>query len=325
MKKNLLVVFILFFYISTSLAQNDLNAYKYIIVPKNYEFLQKADQYELNSLTKFLFEKKGFETLFETDRHPVDLFENPCLGLVADIMENSSMLTSKLTLYLTDCNNKVIFTAKEGRSKEKDYKKTYHQALRRSFTSIEELDYKYNPDLVVDSDKKQDPVNTQQSQTKKIEPKPADIKTATAVAAPIVVDEVKKDTKTNTKNEYEEVKTDTVVDVPFAVIDDIEVKEEPTVKSVARSYKNENISFFLIDQNNELVAYVIESNTDSYKKGEIIGTFVKTSLPNVFKVSWKNKQKGIDETIAYFDDAGNLKVEINRNGKIEVIVFKAEK
>ncbi len=355
MKKIVLVVFMLFVYISTSLAQNNLNAYKYIIVPKNFEFLQKADEYEINSLTKFLFEKKGFKTLFEGDRHPVDLFENPCLGLVVDIKDDSSMFTSKLTLYLTNCNKKVVFTAMEGKSKEKDYKKTYQQALRKSFASVEELDYKFDPDLVITN--------------------PEDVKSTTVIAAPIVVGEVKRDTKTNTENKSEEVNTDTVVDVPFVVIEDTEVKEEPkeevskevmsknessiletpktddskmmvvattpivesktvndkknkqdeNVKAIARSYKNENISFFLIDQNNNLVAYVIESKIDSYKKGEMIGTFVKTSLPNVFKVSWKNKQKGIDETIAYFDDAGNLKVEINRNGKMEVIVFKAEK
>ena len=87
---------------------------------------------------------------------------------------------------------------------------------------------------------------------------------------------------------------------------------------------NENISFFLIDQNGKLVAYVGESKNENYKKGEMIGTFEKTSLPNVYRVSWKKKDQNIDETTAYFDEQGNLKIDIHRNGKIEVITFSKE-
>jgi len=325
MGKNLFVVFILFLYSTTSFAQASLNQYKYIIVPKKYEFSNENDKFELNSLTKFLFKKAGFQTLSKGEDYPDDLLNNPCLAVLVNVKDNSSMFTTKLTLELSDCHNKVVFTTQEGRSKEKDYKKTYQEALRKSFASVEALNYEYNPDLEIVSEKKQVTEISEVSEPSKVETKPKEVKTATIVAAPVVVDEVKEDKNTKTEIKSEEVKTETIVDVPFVVIEDTEVKEEPSANSVARSFKNENISFFLINQNNGLGAYVIESKIDSYKKGEMIGTFVKTSLPNVFKVSWKNKQKGIDETIAYFDDEGNLKIEINRNGKIEVVVFKAEK
>jgi hypothetical protein len=308
MKKNLFVVVILFSYITTSFAQTNLNAYKYIIVPMTYGFLKENDKYELNSLTKFLFERAGFETLMQGDDYPNDLLENPCLSLLVDVKDNSGAFTTKLTIDLTDCHNTVIFTAKEGKSKEKEYKRTYQEALRNSFKSIESLKYKYNPELaasivVVAKTETVSPTAAETETVKKgedvtkapikTEPEPKAI-----IAAPVVVSNTAKDTDN---------------------------KQGEKTKSAARSYKNENISFFLIDQNNSLVAYVIESNIDSYKKGEMIGTFVKTSLPNVFKVSWKNKQEGIDQTIAYFDDSGNLKIEIDRNGEIEIIVFQAEK
>ena len=81
----------------------------------------------------------------------------------------------------------------------------------------------------------------------------------------------------------------------------------------------------LIDQNNKMVAYVKSSNNTNYKNGEMIGSFTKTSLPNVYRVTWKNQDGKFEDTTGYIDDAGNLKVDINKNGKIEVVVFEVEK
>ena len=40
-------------------AQNSINNYKYIILPKKFEFLSQADQYRLNTQTRFLLKKKA--------------------------------------------------------------------------------------------------------------------------------------------------------------------------------------------------------------------------------------------------------------------------
>ncbi len=289
MKKELLSVFVLFLFVSLSFSQNKLDAYKYIIIPQNYDFLKEADQYKVNSLTKFLFDKRGYNTIFEGESYPSDLLGNPCLAATVDVKSESNMLTTKLTIVLSDCYDKVVFTCVQGKSREKDYNKTYSDALRKSFVSIENLNYNYNPELLINSQ------NTVQTEMPK-----AVVKTEApkAVVVPVIAETNK---------------------VPEQV--DVSDKKEQTI---ARSYKNENISFFLIEQNNELVAYVNESNNEAYKKGEKIGTFIKTSLPNVFRVSWKNKQNDIDETTAYFDEAGNLKIDVTRNGKIEVLVFEQE-
>jgi hypothetical protein len=81
----------------------------------------------------------------------------------------------------------------------------------------------------------------------------------------------------------------------------------------------------LIEQNNQMVAYVKSSNNKNYKNGEIIGSFTKTSLPNVYRVTRKNTEGNMESTTGYFDEAGNLKVDVNRNGKIEVVNFEVEK
>ena len=44
-------------------AQENVNNYKYIIVPKKFDFLKEENQYRVNTFTKFLFEKQGFKML----------------------------------------------------------------------------------------------------------------------------------------------------------------------------------------------------------------------------------------------------------------------
>lgn len=130
---------------NTIFSQQSLNDYKYVIVPKKFDFLKSEDQYQLNSLTKFLFKKEGFNTLFDSDNKLQELANNPCLGLVSKIKNNSGMFNTKLVVELFNCKNEVVYTSNEGKSKQKDYKKAYQEALRNAFKSITLFDYKYNP------------------------------------------------------------------------------------------------------------------------------------------------------------------------------------
>ena len=128
-------------------AQNNLNAYKYVIVPKKFDFQKSGDQYQLNQLTKFLFNKEGFNAIWEDEKLPEDLYNNPCLGLKANVLENSSMFATKLKIELSDCRNATIFNSNEGKSKIKEFKKGHHDALRKAFESVKEANYRYNSNL----------------------------------------------------------------------------------------------------------------------------------------------------------------------------------
>lgn len=133
------------------LSQESINAYKYIIVPSSYNFLNEPDQYQINSLTKFLFEKQGFKTLLADEEFPEDLNNNRCLALYADVEKHKAFLNTKLQVHLKDCNNKVVLSSEIGQSREKEYSKVYNLALRDAFKSLENLNYSYQPSSKVTS------------------------------------------------------------------------------------------------------------------------------------------------------------------------------
>lgn len=126
-------------------AQN-LNDYKYIIIPESFEFSKEKNQHQLNSLLKFLFEKEGFETLMKNETRPQDLQGDNCFGLEADVVEDSGLFTTRMRITLEDCRGNLIFTSEEGTSREKDYKTAWHEALREAFESVEALNYNYEAD-----------------------------------------------------------------------------------------------------------------------------------------------------------------------------------
>jgi len=142
-------IFFLFLFCFSGYAQNELNPYKYIIVPKQYDFLKKENQYRVNSMTKYLFEQDGFTTLYQGDEYPADLNANPCLAATAIVLNESSAFTTKLVLMLKDCRDKEIFRTVEGKSKIKEFDKTYIDALKKSFVSIQNLDYTFEESLVM--------------------------------------------------------------------------------------------------------------------------------------------------------------------------------
>lgn len=145
MKTSFLSLVFVCFFITSMFSQTNLNEYKYVIVSKKYDFLKRADQYQLNSLSKFLFNKYGFEALMEGEPYPADLIKNRCLALKADVLKGSGMFKTKLTIQLTDCNDRLVYTSGMGESREKEFKKAYTAAIRQAFKSFEAMNYTYEP------------------------------------------------------------------------------------------------------------------------------------------------------------------------------------
>jgi len=142
MKKTLLLLALLFS--GLCFAQSEIiNKYKYIIIPEKFSFLKENNKYELNALTKMVFEKYGFQAYYPTDKMPDELALNRCLALYGDLKDDSGLLSTGLSIQIKDCSGQVLYTSEEGRSKQKDYKKAYYEALRSASASLASLNYKY--------------------------------------------------------------------------------------------------------------------------------------------------------------------------------------
>ena len=85
--------------------------------------------------------------------------KNRCLALTGVVVDDSGMLITKMYVELRDCNNKIIHTLPVGRSKSKDYKKAYHEAIRESFLGLKSLNYKYTPEKEISSSPKNNAEN----------------------------------------------------------------------------------------------------------------------------------------------------------------------
>ncbi|ARV09201.1 hypothetical protein BTO05_05935 [Winogradskyella sp. PC-19] len=129
----------------SAFSQNDLNDYKYVVVPLQFDFVKGKDKYRVNSLTRYLFNSNGFKAVFDEEELPKDLFNNRCLAMYADVVKASGVFSTKLQIELKDCYGNQIFMSSIGKTKEKDLKKAYPIAIRKAFESVKFLDYKYNP------------------------------------------------------------------------------------------------------------------------------------------------------------------------------------
>jgi len=151
--KHIFLTFTLsFFIVFNAFSQEEqinleaVNDYKYIVVPLKYEFLSDADQYQINSLTKFLFNKYGYTAFLENDPFPEDLRRNRCLALNVRLEKaKGGFLSTRLIISLLDCENKLISTSKIGKSREKEHKISYNLALRNAFETFQFNTYKYVP------------------------------------------------------------------------------------------------------------------------------------------------------------------------------------
>ncbi len=142
--------------IQIGVSQSSLNDSNYVVVPDQFEFLSGEDLYQVNSLTVWLLKKSGFNAYLDSQL-PLYLRKMPCKGLKAVVSANENMIRTKTRIVFTDCMGNVVYTSDEGQSKEKDYRKSYHESIRESFISIESLNVKQQPlaevnELVNDTD-----------------------------------------------------------------------------------------------------------------------------------------------------------------------------
>ena len=161
MKYRYIYIFLTLVLFQKSLiCQTDINQYKYVSVSDRYDFMKSVDEHQISSLVTFLLKKNGFSVVEKTKNYPTDLALDPCLLLNLNIKKLKSFLQTKLELQFINCKGIIVFCSDIGVSREKDFKKSYHQAIRLAFKSISDLNYYYTP-----KDTEDNVVNTQKSYT----------------------------------------------------------------------------------------------------------------------------------------------------------------
>ena len=144
MKKKLSIL--LFFLALFAYGQNSkINNYQYVIVADKFDYLKTSDQYQTSSLTKFLLIKKGFKVFLSTENLPTELLQNRCLALTASVSDDSGIFTVKNKIEIKDCFGTLLYSSEFGKSKEKEYKKAYQEAIRNAYATMTDLEYNFTP------------------------------------------------------------------------------------------------------------------------------------------------------------------------------------
>ncbi|WKD84906.1 hypothetical protein KCTC32516_00242 [Polaribacter huanghezhanensis] len=227
------IFFLGFFITSFSFfGQQKLNNYKYVVVANKFDFFKKADQYETSSLTKFLFNKYGYTAFLSTETFPEDLKVNKCSSLFASINDASSMFTIKVNLVLKDCIGKIIYTSSLGKTKEKDFKKGFHKAIRNAFKDPIIRNYSYKPEVVITNNV------VKVIETPKVE-KAAIVKT-------VVANTTSADKVTNSKNTIENVLYAQAIINGFQLVDTVP-------KVIFKVLKTQQETVFIIENKNGIL------------------------------------------------------------------------
>ncbi|NNK88667.1 MAG: hypothetical protein HKO90_10320 [Flavobacteriaceae bacterium] len=125
-------------------AQAKLSDYKYVIVEKQFHFQNEPDEYNLNRMVKYLFNKYGFNAIIEGETLPDDLISNYCLALTSEVKVKGALRT-KAMVTLTDCQNNTIYVSPEGITRVKEFDRAYDLSIRKAFENFADLGYRYIP------------------------------------------------------------------------------------------------------------------------------------------------------------------------------------
>jgi len=145
MNKNVHALLISILVIGNLFAQKTIHKYVYVVVPDQFSFQDSRDQYQLNSLTRFLFEKEGMKVFSDTEKIPREYVIMECAGLKLKMNKKSSMFRTKVNFDLMDCYNNIVFSSDLGSSSEKEFNKGYQESIRNTFKSFAALNYTYIP------------------------------------------------------------------------------------------------------------------------------------------------------------------------------------
>jgi hypothetical protein len=133
MKKSLAFIFSLFTVIA--IFSQNISDYEYVYVPKKFKNY-KENEYNLNTLLKNALSQKNYKVVQEEPLNwPLELRNNPCSVLNAELLNTSSMFKNKVNLQFTDCKEKIVLESKAS-SDYKEFDLGYQDALKTALIKV---------------------------------------------------------------------------------------------------------------------------------------------------------------------------------------------
>ncbi|TMU57591.1 hypothetical protein [Flagellimonas algicola] len=279
MKSRLLLL--LAFAVGMGSALNaQLDNYKYIIVPKQFSAFNKENRHQTSTTVKYLFSQKGFAAVYD-DSLPEELANNRCLGLLVELEDSSNMFSTKTSLVLKDCQGDEVYRTIEGRSKIKEYRSAYREALGKAFAPIQAMMYSYTPKEAPKEEKKEAPITVSfKNDIKTVEEKPTK-------PSPRVVEQV----ATQEEQSFKSME-------PVASNMKKVEKAEAPAKNLLYAQPTEN-GYQLVDSTPKVVLKLIKTSVDNIY---LVDDDTRSGM--VFK-------KGDKWLLEYSDSSGKKQEELN--------------
>ncbi len=133
----LLVVFISNF----SICQN-LNSYKYVIIPEKFSFQKENNDIIFNSSVKYALEKFDFKSFLSSEKLPKDATNINKVFVDIELVNTPS--NGKVKIILKDFENNILFTSKEGKATDKDNIVACNMAFSLAVNSLKQLNHKFD-------------------------------------------------------------------------------------------------------------------------------------------------------------------------------------
>lgn len=125
-----------------------------ILVSSKYDFQKEKNEFNINAMLKAILTSNNYQVYFEDEVLPMEIAQNRCNALKADLIDNSNMLLTKIKLQIKDCQNNLLFETAEVRSKEKSMQSGYMETIKLLSPELK----KYKPAIV----QKKEAVETQE-------------------------------------------------------------------------------------------------------------------------------------------------------------------
>lgn len=130
-----LIFLVITFCISFVVKAQRVSDYQFIVVPERFSDFNK-DQYKLNTYLVNVLKRKDYKVIQENaESLPLEVRNNPCLALTADVDKVKSMFQNKVILKFIDCNQNTVAEF-PGQSSIKEMDRGYLEALKEATSLV---------------------------------------------------------------------------------------------------------------------------------------------------------------------------------------------